>query len=205
MPITINGSGTITGISAGGLPDNCVTAADLATTLDLSSNTVTLPSGTGGKILQVQTTGALTSQPSTSSQESFGDISGFSANITPAATGSKVLVIVSLGRVSVNHTGGRNTAFRILRDSTAISVGATAGSRLLASFTVGQYQGEYTSGISYTFLDSPSTTSQVTYKLQWTGQAGEAHYINRGSGDSDHIDLPNTRTSSSITLMEVGA
>ena len=53
MAITINGSGTITGISAGGLPDNCVTAADLATTLDLSSNTVTLPSGTGGKILQV--------------------------------------------------------------------------------------------------------------------------------------------------------
>ena len=49
MAITINGSGTITGISAGGLPDNCITAADLATTLDLSSNTVT---GIGGTILQ---------------------------------------------------------------------------------------------------------------------------------------------------------
>jgi len=29
MPITINGSGTVTGISAGGLPDGCITTADL--------------------------------------------------------------------------------------------------------------------------------------------------------------------------------
>ena len=49
MAITINGTGTITGISAGGLPDGSVTAADLATTLDLSNNTVTLPAGVGGK------------------------------------------------------------------------------------------------------------------------------------------------------------
>ena len=40
MPIAINGSGSITGITAGGLPDGCVTADDLA-------------SGVGGKILQV--------------------------------------------------------------------------------------------------------------------------------------------------------
>ena len=30
MPISINGTGTITGISAGGLPDACVTAAEIA-------------------------------------------------------------------------------------------------------------------------------------------------------------------------------
>ena len=30
MPITINGSGTVTGISAGGLPDNCITTAEIA-------------------------------------------------------------------------------------------------------------------------------------------------------------------------------
>ena len=30
MPITINGSGTVTGISAGGLPDACITTDDLA-------------------------------------------------------------------------------------------------------------------------------------------------------------------------------
>jgi len=30
MPITINGSGTVTGISAGGLPDDCITTAEIA-------------------------------------------------------------------------------------------------------------------------------------------------------------------------------
>ena len=30
MPITISGSGTVTGISAGGLPDDCITTAEIA-------------------------------------------------------------------------------------------------------------------------------------------------------------------------------
>ena len=40
MPIAFNGSGTVTGISAGGLPDGCITSAELA-------------SGVGGKFLQI--------------------------------------------------------------------------------------------------------------------------------------------------------
>tara|TARA_B100002019_G_scaffold45607_1_gene38308 strand:- start:834 stop:1439 length:606 start_codon:yes stop_codon:yes gene_type:complete len=40
MPITINGSGTLTGISAGGYPDGSVTDADLASTLDFSGKTI---------------------------------------------------------------------------------------------------------------------------------------------------------------------
>jgi hypothetical protein len=42
MPITINGSGTVTGISAGGLPDDCITTADIA------AGAVTVPKITGG-------------------------------------------------------------------------------------------------------------------------------------------------------------
>ena len=57
MAITINGSGTITGVSAGGLPDGSVDADTLASTLDISGKTVTLPSDVGGittgKVLQV--------------------------------------------------------------------------------------------------------------------------------------------------------
>ena len=34
MPITINGTGTVTGISAGGLPDACITTIDAAATPD---------------------------------------------------------------------------------------------------------------------------------------------------------------------------
>ena len=49
MAITINGTGSFTGLTAGGLPDGSVTAADIETSLDLTGKTVTLPSGTGGK------------------------------------------------------------------------------------------------------------------------------------------------------------
>ena len=59
MPVTISGSGTITGIATGGLPDgsiasgdledNADTAGKLASSLDLTGKTVTLPSGAGGK------------------------------------------------------------------------------------------------------------------------------------------------------------
>ena len=42
MPITINGSGSLTGISAGGLPDDCITTAEIAaaavTTAKLGTN-----------------------------------------------------------------------------------------------------------------------------------------------------------------------
>jgi len=53
MPVTISGSGTITGIATGGLPDGSIAAGDLASSLDLTGKTVTLPSGTGGKIIKV--------------------------------------------------------------------------------------------------------------------------------------------------------
>jgi hypothetical protein len=46
MPITINGSGTVTGISAGGLPDGCISEADLAsaavTNAKLGASAVTI-------------------------------------------------------------------------------------------------------------------------------------------------------------------
>ena len=52
MPISINGTGTITGISAGGLPDGCITEADLSTaavtTDKIAAGAVTTPKITGG-------------------------------------------------------------------------------------------------------------------------------------------------------------
>ena len=84
MPIVINGSGSITGISAGGLPDGCVTADDLA-------------SGVGRKILQVvqATKGDVFTTTSTSNV----DVTGLSASITPASTSNKILVTVYLNAI----------------------------------------------------------------------------------------------------------
>ena len=60
MAIVINGSGTVTGISVGGLPDGVVDAGTLATNsvdsaelIDGAIDTAHLASGVGGKLLQV--------------------------------------------------------------------------------------------------------------------------------------------------------
>ena len=61
MPITLNGSGTVTGISAGGLPDGIIQSADLA-------------SGVGGKLLVYQN--AVKPDTASTSSTSYVDLSG---------------------------------------------------------------------------------------------------------------------------------
>ena len=108
MAIAINGSGTITGISAGGLPDNIITNAEMADDAigiaDLSA-TGTASSSTflrgdnswaaagGGKLLQVvqtvksdTTSQALTGGDGSNGQSTWTDISGMTASITPSAS-----------------------------------------------------------------------------------------------------------------------
>ena len=100
MPITLNGSGTVSGISAGGLPDGIIQSADLA-------------AGVGGKTLQVVSTTKTNSQ-STSSVNSYVDIAGFSLSITPSSTSSKIFVQIAL------QIGGDDNSFlgfKVYRDS----------------------------------------------------------------------------------------
>jgi len=202
MAITINGTGTITGISAGGLPDGSVTQADLASTLDLTGKTVTLPSGTGGKILQV-VQASKTDTTSTASIDSFVDL-GLSASITPASASNKVLVMVSIGRVVSNTSNFRMSPFRILRGATAIGVGDAAGTRLQSNFVIfDTNDANYGGSSAYQYLDSPSTTSATTYKIQWSGQAGETWYLHRSSSDTNNTDTIHNRAASHIILMEV--
>ena len=82
MPITINGSGTITGLSVGGLPDGTVDGDTLA-------------SGVGGKILQVQSTARL--QPGSSGVTSWttlaaGDAIAMHMRTTDGSSSQRVLV-----------------------------------------------------------------------------------------------------------------
>jgi len=109
MAITINGSGTISGVSVGGLPDgivdtdmiaaNAVTVSKLPTSIDLSGNTVTMPSG---RVVDV-VTNVFTSSGSGDSV-SF-TATGLSASITPKATGNKLVIVVCqfLGRSPSTH------------------------------------------------------------------------------------------------------
>ena len=156
MPITIAGSGTITGLSAGGLPAGSVTAATLA-------------SGVGGKILQVVQS-PLTLHFKTGSN-SYVDIDGtdqggsgsvWCCKITPSATSSKVLVIVSLSCSSAD-----SGQVLLKRDSTAIYEGTESISDSDRNCAGGLRQGATNTFnmLGFSYLDSPSSTSELTYKL----------------------------------------
>ena len=89
------------------------------------------------------------------------------------------------------------------RDSTAINLGdAASGKTPSTNFRyIGDY--EFTS-FNENFLDSPNTTSQITYALYWgvRTDSGRIAYINRTGYDAGDYA---PRTASSITAMEVAA
>ena len=149
-----------------------------------------------GQILQVQN--SIKTDTTASAGAAAWYDTGLSVSITPAFTSSKILVNVN---VSGGH-GTSSTYFKILRDSTDLGLGNAAGSRLSATFS-----NLYTFGDanvmkthSFQLLDSPSSTSALTYKVQARSNGG-TWYINRSVGDVDNVDIG--RTSSSITVMEI--
>ena len=193
MPIAINGSGTLTGISVGGLPDGCVDTDTLATSV------------TRGKILQiVQTAKTDTASFAFSSTNTFSDLTGMSVSITPSATSSKILIMFTVA------IGGNSGSFhiRLLRGSTNIALGDASSSRTHSTISfrpAGAPYGLETAPLSHSFIDSPNTTSATTYKLQ--GTAGASYnttwYLNRSQSDSD-ADYGG-RPVSTITAIEVAA
>ena len=144
-----------------------------------------------------------------------GNGSIFCASITPAATNSKILVILDI-TFSCNHIYYMD----LLRDidsgtsDTNLFRGDAATNKL--HHTMGGYHdadGGSTSQVSMTFkhnmhhvmtyLDSPSTTSEVTYKTTWKVSTGGYDILwgkNWGDGEDDANSV---RTASSITVMEV--
>lgn len=202
MPISINGTGTITGISAGGLPDACITTDDIAgsavTSAKLASGAARTNFGAGG-VLQVVST-AKTDVFSTSST-SFTDVTGLSASITPSSSSNKILVLCSgMGGMD----SANSAALRLVRDSTGIFLGNSASGYTQcswANFYSGSADGNNAESFSITYLDSPSTTSSITYKIQAIVAAGTLKINANGSDTSGQAY--SYRGASSITLMEI--
>jgi hypothetical protein len=132
------------------------------------------------------------------SSTTYTDATGLSVSITPSATSSKVFVIATI-HATVNNLG--YLYLQLVRGSTAIAVGDVRGSRIQAS-TVGNSNQDFTWFPHITYLDSPSTTSATTYKIQIkTGPSTGTAYINRGVSDTDNTTY--FTTVSSITAIEV--
>ncbi len=200
MPITINGSGTVTGISAGGLPDGVITTDDIAAGAITSAK---FAAGAGGKILQVVQTVKTDTFSRTSTNSDYGEITGLTASITPTSTSNKVLIIA---RVSASSgLAGNRFAIRLTAAGSVITgyQGAGAGSRISAAAS-GELDGvNAVVELTATHLHSPSTTSSITYAVQGSAEGSQTFWCNRSGNDADSGSV--YRTCSSIILMEVAA
>ena len=174
---------------------------------DITTGTLANARLGAGHVLQVvSTTKTDTSSFSSSATNTYVDLSGLSVDITPSSTSSKVLVIFS---VNVTKTSTATQHIRIMRGTTAIGVGDAAGSRLQDTVVFrGGSSAPYTldiTNLNGIFLDSPSTTSATTYKLQGTLGASYTgdFYINKSVDDGD--ENWGGRVISTITVMEIKA
>ena len=153
-----------------------------------------------GAVLQVVQTTKTDTFSTTST--SFTDITGMTVNITPSSTSNKVLVLVHCP-ITMGDAGG---GFTLLRGSTEIFRGDAASSR--QRFTATGLYGSSSNNAVYSggtgtavFLDSPSSTSEQTYKLQTSVQSGGEVAINKSQSDANQAYLG--RGTSSITVSEI--
>jgi hypothetical protein len=157
----------------------------------------TLPAGVGGKLLQLQST--TKTDTFSYSGSSFTDVTGLSVSITPSSTSSKIYVQAS---VSMGGPGGitNDGAFRFMRDTTAIGIGDASGNRARATFAGFAREGYEMASGSGMFLDTPSTTNTITYKIQMKAN-GQTLYVNRSENNDDSGGAE--RGISTITVMEI--
>ena len=136
-----------------------------------------------GKVLQVQS--AFKSDTDSTTSTSDVAISGLSLTLTPASTSSKVLVQFDVGTTGNNHNAHSfYTVYRSIGGGSynALGQGTCVGSYNYAS---GAYAANnYYHAVGHCFLDSPNTTSEITYKLYFRSSSGSyTMYINRRAGD----------------------
>lgn len=160
-----------------------------------------------GTILQV-VFGELTSRV-VYNQQSFGDI-GLQATITPSSTSSRIYIVCTFGRCTTSQTNNdHGAAFRLLRNGVDSDLnGVASGSaRPRSMFTIpgNSFNADHNNGgYACAGVDSPATTSAITYKVQaWNQTSGYPLFINGSNTDSDEANFYRSRTKCMITLMEI--
>ena len=155
----------------------------------------------GGKILQVQT---VTKTDTFQSQStSFTAVTGLSVNITPSATSSKVLILVHVNGMRATSNaywgiislfkGGSNMITEVGNREAGFNNGyhETSSNR---SFNMENY--------NFTIVDSPNTTSQLTYDVRVKlTNSSDTYNINRATNDENSSGRP--RGVSTITCLEI--
>ena len=160
------------------------------------------PAQTG--VLQVVSTTKTDVYTETVARGTFTDeVPGLQVTITPTSATSKLLVFVDVS-VSVENPLQAIT-HRLLRNGSAVILADAAGSRIRATSS-GEISGsQLSASMPYHFLDSPNTTSPVTYGVTYSHMSGvnRTVFINRGEDNTDSNAF--ARSTSTITVMEVAS
>lgn len=167
---------------------------------DQWQNTLGVPYGT---VLQVQST-HYTGTIATTSATPI-DVSGFAVSIQPKFSTSKILVMVSVAFGFVNDA---YPYILVSRNGTSIGTGVNATGVQSNTFLSGTATALGTPNdyryihASKDFLDSPNTSSTVTYQIKFASPyAGYTGYINRQNNQSNNVFIQHP--SSTITVMEI--
>ena len=178
MPVSINGNGHISGLVVGGLPNGSVNADTLAsnavTSAKLHNDAVTsahMPSNTIVQVVQ-----KFKNDPESTSGNSHTAIPGLTVVITPSSSNNKILYSGHLYLAA----SGSECSFRLTRtvggSTTNIATPSTFADDEDGTFHHGG--GSRYAGHSFEFLDSPNTTSAITYGITWQTHSGTT-YLNR--------------------------
>ena len=162
--------------------------ARTGTTVSLASGHTAVGFG-GGKVLQV--VGATSSTEQSTTSTSYIDITNLTVSITPSATTSKVLILYTDTMLAnrSNDVSSGNVFIQLLRDSTSVAIkqkgfyDAAGGNGSKSLYT----------GEALVHLDSPSSTSAITYKIQIKASS------------STTVKSQYTDDTASIIAMEIGA
>ncbi len=185
MALNINGTTGISGVD-GSVSAPAVTGTDSNTGITFpAADTIKFSTGgvermvitnsgvsATGHILQVVSTTKTDTFTTTST--SFTDVTGLSVAITPSSTSNKILVLVSMGVFGADASGSAGAAHKLLRDSTDLIIHSSNGAHGMSGYI-------YTAGTSFSYLDSPSSTSSITYKIQFKSNGGENFVTDNGS------------------------
>ena len=160
MPLTFNGAGTITGLTAGGLPDGSVQAADLA-------------SGAGGKINQVLMYTDDANRDLSTGNSTWTQVPSMELAITTVNNNSKVMIFHH--GTHFQDTADITAGATIYRDSTNLGPDEQGFQLLYGNNNDVAWQ------ISINYLDTPGNAGTYTYKVYYKSDRNDGHY-NQWSG-----------------------
>ena len=203
MPVTINGSGSIAGLSVGGLGSGVVNQATLADGAAAGAKLGT------GSVIQVLSDVVTDEASFAVGANAYYNLTnqGLSVTITPSSASNKILIY---GQVCLCREGSNSTEVMniyILKDNNKLTgaVGDADSNRTQVTSGVPASSSTMVNGAPFHFLDTAGNTNARTYSIGCSHDSGSSKtmYLNRGEEDQDNSYR--YRAISVITAMEIKA